>query len=110
MSFLFMSTILFVTNYPALAQYTGGLPALLSRYPLRSKLHFQAWASTWRVHLHWLFSGWVWQGTWAYFLPSIFGMLLAVEVRKRLMGAPMRACAKLYHDEHTRCVFCGRKP
>jgi aquaporin Z len=109
MSFLFMSTILFVTNCPALAQYTGVFTGSL----VALFLTFEAPLSGMSMNPARTFSsalpGWLWQGTWAYFLGPISGMLLAVEVRKRLMRAPMRACAKLYHDEHTRCIFCGRK-
>ena len=108
MSFVLMSTILSVTNRPALAKYTGlftgGLVALF--------LTFEAPLSGMSMNPSRTFSsalsGWLWRGVWAYFAGPIAGMLLAVEVRKRLLHAPMCACAKLYHDEHTRCIFCRR--
>ncbi len=110
MSFLLMSTILVVTNRPALAKYTGVFTGFL----VALFLTFEAPLSGMSINPARTFSsalpGWLWQGAWAYLVGPISGMLLAVEVRKRLMHAPMRACAKLYHDEHTRCIFCGRKP
>jgi aquaporin Z len=109
-SFLMMSTILAVTNRATLAKYggiiTGCLVALF--------LAFEAPLSGMSMNPARTFSsalpGWLWQGAWAYFVGPVVGMLLAVEVRRRLLHAPMRACAKLYHDEHTRCIFCGHEP
>jgi len=110
MSFLFMSTILFVTNCPALAKHTGVFTGSLVALFLTFEAPLSGMSMNPARTFSSALSGWLWQGTWAYFVGPISGMLLAVEVRKRLMHAPMRACAKLYHDEHTRCIFCGRKP
>jgi aquaporin Z len=110
MSFLLMSTILSVTNRPALALYTGYFTGFLTTVFLT----FEAPLSGMSMNPARTFSpaitAWLWRGTWVYLVGPMTGMLLAVEVRKRLMHAPMDACAKLYHDEHMRCIFCGRDP
>lgn len=109
-SFLLMSTILSVTNRPALAKYTGFFLGFL----VASFLTFEAPLSGMSMNpartLSSALPSWLWQGVWAYLAGPTGGMLMAAEVRKRLIRAPMRACAKLYHDEHTRCIFCGHNP
>ena len=40
-----------------------------------------------------------------YFTAPPLGMLLAAEARVRLRGRVF--CAKLHHDNPTRCIFCA---
>ena len=106
-SFLLMSTILFMTNRQALARYTGfvtgTLVALFITFesPLSgmSMNPARSFSSAW--------PGGFWRTIWIYFVGPVIGMLLAVEAYK-LLQLPMRACAKLYHDNDKRCIFCGR--
>jgi aquaporin Z len=110
MSFLVMSTILSATNRPVLAQYTGYFTGSL----VAIFLTLEAPLSGMSMNPARTFSpavvAWLWRGTWVYFVGPVIGMLLAVEVRHRLMHASTDACAKLYHDEHTRCIFFGQNP
>ena len=107
-SFLLMSTVLFVTNKPRFAKYTGFFTgALVALF-----ITFEAPLSGMSMNPARTFASAVpagfWQELWIYFAGPVLGMLLAVEARKHLFHLPMRACAKLYHDNDKRCIFCGR--
>ena len=47
-----------------------------------------------------------WTDFWVYLTAPLFGMLLAAECYVRFPGARRVLCAKLYHDNDTRCIFC----
>lgn len=107
-SFLLMSAVLFVTNRPALAKYTGFFAgALVALF-----ITFEAPLSGMSMNPARTFSsalpGGFWQSLWIYFAGPVIGMLLAVEARRRLFHLSTPACAKLYHDNDKRCIFCGR--
>src|SRR5207244_3026299 len=46
-----------------------------------------------------------WTALWVYFTAPPLGMLAAAEVYLRLPGAREVWCAKLHHDDDTRCLF-----
>jgi len=45
----------------------------------------------------------VWTAWWLYLLAPVLGMLAAAALFARGAGG----CAKLHHDNHHRCIFCG---
>lgn len=49
-----------------------------------------------------------WSALWVYFTAPLVGMLAAAEVYVRTQGPHSVACAKLHHENHTRCIFCGK--
>jgi len=49
-----------------------------------------------------------WHALWVYFTAPLIGMLAAAEVYVRSRGAQSVGCAKLHHDNPTRCIFCGK--
>jgi aquaporin Z len=49
-----------------------------------------------------------WVALWLYFTAPLIGMLAAAEVYVRTKGIQSVACAKLHHENHTRCIFCGK--
>lgn len=49
-----------------------------------------------------------WAGLWVYFTAPLIGMLAAAEVHVRMKGAQSVMCAKLHHENRTRCIFCGK--
>jgi aquaporin Z len=106
-SFVLMSTILSTTNRPALARYTGLFTGFLTLLFITVEAPLSGMSMNPARTLSSAIPGWLWMGVWIYLVGPIAGMLLAVEVRKRVLRAPMRACAKLYHDNHVRCIFCG---
>jgi aquaporin Z len=48
----------------------------------------------------------LWSDFWVYLTAPFLGMLLAAECYVRFSGARRVLCAKLYHDNDTRCIFC----
>ena len=107
-SFLMMTTVLWFSNTPRLARYTGlaagalvmlfitfeGPLSGMSMNPARS------FASD--------FVGMQWNAIWIYFVGPILGMLIAAEVYVRRRGRYGVACAKLNHAAGARCIFrCG---
>ncbi len=49
-----------------------------------------------------------WTALWIYFTAPLIGMLAAAEVYVRTKGMQIVSCAKLHHDNDTRCIFCGK--
>jgi aquaporin Z len=105
-TFVLMLTVLFVSNAPRLARYTGlfvgGLVFLYITFeaPLSgmSMNPARSFASA--------FLSGNWTGWWVYFTAPPLGMCLASELYVRLRGPAGVRCAKLHHDNPYRCIFC----
>ena len=106
-SLTLMSVVLAVSNAPRLASLTGLFAGILvatfitieapisgmSMNPARS------FASALPADL--------WTAFWIYLTAPLLGMLLAAELRLRLLQRPV-ICAKLHHANPARCIFrCG---
>jgi aquaporin Z len=108
-TFILMSVILRVTNTTKLAPYTGLFAgALVATYitleaPLSgmSMNPARSFGSAVPAQL--------WAPLWIYFTAPPLGMLLAAEVYLRQHGMQQVICAKLHHQNTTRCIFtrCG---
>lgn len=102
-----MLMVLFMTNKPKLARFTGLCGgALVFLY-----ITFEAPLSGMSINpartvASALPSG-NWTATWIYFIAPIAGMLLAVEIYRALRKGAQVACAKWNHDPRHRCIFCG---
>jgi aquaporin Z len=110
LSFFLMSTILFASNRLNIARYTGLFTgALVALF-----ITFEQPISGMSLNPARTFSSALpaesWRGWWIYFVGPVIGMLFAIDVGERLFHWPMNACAKLYHDNDKRCIFCGRQP
>ena len=105
-TFVLMLTVLFVSNAPRLARYTGlfvgGLVLLYITFeaPLSgmSMNPARSFASA--------FLSDNWTGWWVYFTAPLLGMSLAAALYVRLRGPAGVRCAKLHHDNPYRCIFC----
>jgi aquaporin Z len=105
-TFVLMLTILFVSNAPKLARYTGlfagGLVFLYITFeaPLSgmSMNPARSFASA--------FLSDNWTGWWVYFTAPLLGMSLAAALYVGLRGPAGVRCAKLHHDNPYRCIFC----
>ncbi len=107
-SFGLMFMVLIVSNTKSLNAWTGlfvgclvavyiSLEAPLSGMSMNPARTF---ASAVLAHL--------WTAFWVYLAAPPIGMLLAAECYVRLKGARHVFCAKLHHDNSTRCIFrCG---
>ena len=101
-----MLMILFVTNEPRLARYTGVFAGLLVALYITLEAPYSGMSiNPARTVASALPSG-VWTAAWIYFVAPIGGMLLAVEIRRGLLRGAHAACAKLNHHNDRRCIFC----
>jgi aquaporin Z len=99
--------ILFVTNAPKLARYTGLFAGTLVALFISFEAPYSGMSiNPARTVASALPSG-VWTAGWIYFLAPIGGMLLAVEIRRVLVRGAQVACAKMNHHGNRRCIFCG---
>ena len=102
-----MLMVLFVTNMPKLARFTGLFAgALVFLYitfeaPLSGMSMNPA-----RTVASALPSG-IWTSGWIYFTAPVLGMLLAAQFYGLISDSPPRACPKLHHGMKQRCIFCG---
>jgi aquaporin Z len=107
-SFGLMLAVLTVSNTPRLARFTGLFAgALVATYitleaPLSGMSMNPARTVASALPAH------VWTDIWIYFTAPVLGMLAAAEVFVRVRRARDLACPKLHHDNHTRCIFCGK--
>lgn len=105
-SFCLMLVVLIVSNRTKLNAWTGVFAGVLvaayivieaplsgmSMNPARS------FASALPAHL--------WTDFWIYLTAPLLGMLLAAECYVRFPGARQVLCAKLHHQNDSRCIFC----
>jgi aquaporin Z len=108
-AFCTMTTVLAVSNSPRWAGFTGLCAgALVAAYiTLEAPLSGMSLnpARTFASAL----PADVWRAFWIYLTAPVAGMLLAAELRVRWARRPV-VCAKLQHDQSTRCIFCHYTP
>jgi aquaporin Z len=104
-SFILMTTILFVSNRETLAPYTpyfvGALYAIYITFETPLSGMSMNPARTFGSAFH---AGY-WHGLWIYFTAPMLGMLAAAEVFLRARGGAGPYCAKLHHANDKRCIF-----
>jgi aquaporin Z len=104
-SFVLMTTILFVSEHEHLARYTpyfaGALVAIC--FVFEAPLSGSS-ANPARSFASAIFASY-WHALWIYFTAPPFGMLAAAEAFLFLRGGVGPFCAKLHHANHKRCVF-----
>ena len=104
-SFGLMLTVLTVSNRKSMARFTGLFAGcLVATYitleaPLSgmSMNPARTLASALPAHL--------WTHLWIYFIAPPIGMLLAAQAYRVTKGAGAVLCAKLHHDNLSRCIF-----
>lgn len=102
-----MLMVLFLTNTPKLARFTGlcGGTLVFLYITLEAPLSGMSLNPA-RTIASALPSG-VWTACWIYFAAPIGGMLLAVEIYRAFSKRAQVACAKWNHAPRHRCIFCG---
>jgi aquaporin Z len=107
-SFLLMSLVLGFINSARLEPYTGLCAALL----VAAYIAFEAPFSGMSMNPARTFGSALladfWDGIWVYFTAPPLGMLAAAELYLWRHGRRAVACAKLYHSNDKRCIFCGK--
>ena len=107
-AFLLMTVILHVSNHPRRHKLTGLCAgALVAAYitfeaPISGMSMNPARTLASAVPAHY------WESIWVYFTAPLVGMLSAAEAYVRTGGNRPVACAKLHHENHQRCIFCGK--
>jgi aquaporin Z len=105
-SFLLMTTVLFVSSHEVLSRYTpyfvGALYATFITFETPLSGMSMNPARTFGSAFH---AGY-WHGLWIYFVAPTLGMLVAAEVFLRIRGGIPHYCAKLHHTNNKRCIFC----
>jgi aquaporin Z len=106
-SFVLMSMILQVSNRPRWARYTGVCASLLVATFISLEAPLSGMSMNPARSFGSAIVGHVWTALWIYFTAPPLGMLAAAALYTRRHGAGSVFCAKLYHDENMRCIFCG---
>jgi aquaporin Z len=110
MSSLLMGVVLWFSNRPSLANYTGYLVGvLISMYVL-----FFAPVSGFSINParttgSAVFAN-VWTACWLYFTAPLLGMMSAAEIYLRIYGPAGVLCAKLHPDARYLCPFICHYP
>ena len=107
-SFGLMIMILFATNTPGLMRLTGVFAGCLVALYITFEAPLSGMSMNPARTLASALPGGLWQGLWLYFVGPAAGMLLGVEVYRRIRHTSDVVCAKLNHHTHRRCIFrCG---
>lgn len=105
-SFGLMSLVLWASNHPRLERFTGALAGCL----VAAYITFEAPLSGMSMNPARTFAsalaGGDFSSVWIYFTAPPLGMLAAAEAYCRVLGKGAVECAKLRHDERSRCIFC----
>jgi aquaporin Z len=107
-TFVLMTVVLTVSNHSRLHRFTGLCAGIL----VAAYITFEAPLSGMSMNPARTFASAVaahdWAWLWIYFVAPVVGMLAAAEVYVRTKGGERVGCAKLHHENHTRCIFCGK--
>lgn len=109
-AFILMSTILIVGGRSSIARFNGWLAGgLVFLY-----ICFEAPISGFSMNPVRTFASAVasgsWTAFWIYLVAPPTGMLTAALANRLVPSLPMMGCAKLVHDDKTRCIHCGFLP
>src|SRR6516162_3293206 len=102
-----MLMVLFMTNTPKLAPFTGLFGGTLVFLYITFEAPFSGMSINPARTIASAVPSGVWTAAWIYFVAPIGGMLVAVELYHSLRPGARVACAKWNHDMRHRCIFCG---
>ena len=106
-SFGLMTIVLLVSNTPRLARFTGLFAGLLVATYISLEAPLSGMSMNPARSFGSAFSARSWTALWVYFTAPPLGMLLAAETYLRLGSSRGVFCAKLHHDNPSRCIFCA---
>lgn len=105
---LMMLTVLFFSNRPALARFTGVAAAALVGLYITLEAPVSGMSLNPARSLASLLPSGDLRGLWVYLCAPLAGMLAAAEIYRRIPGHLPVLCAKLHHDSSSPCPFhCG---
>ncbi|MBH8552072.1 aquaporin [Nostocaceae cyanobacterium CENA357] len=107
-SFGIMLMILFVSNTPKLAPFTGIFAGVMIAIYITVEAPLSGMSMNPARTLASAIPSHNWTAIWVYFIAPLLGMFLAAEVYVKLKGKRAVRCAKLHHHNNKRCIFrCG---
>ncbi|WP_414575372.1 MIP/aquaporin family protein [Anabaena sp. CCY 9402-a] len=107
-SFGVMLMILFVSNTPKLAPFTGIFSGILIAIYITIEAPLSGMSMNPARTLASAIPAHNWTDIWVYFTAPLLGMLSAAEIYVMLKGKRAVRCAKLHHHNNKRCIFrCG---
>lgn len=108
-TWLLMSVILSTTNTPRLARYTGLFAGMLVATYIILEAPLSGMSMNPARTFGSALPAWTWTALWIYLTAPLLGMLMAAQVYIWRCGLHHVICAKLHHQNTTRCIFthCG---
>jgi aquaporin Z len=107
-SFMLMTTVLFLSNHETLARYTPYFAGALVAAYITFESPLSGMSTNPARTFGSAFYARYWQALWIYFIAPPLGMLGAAEVFLLVRGGVGPRCAKLHHANNKRCIFhCG---
>jgi aquaporin Z len=107
-SFILMTAILHMSNHAGLHKFTGLCAGALVASYITIEAPISGMSMNPARSFASALAGNSWTSLWVYFTAPLIGMLAAAEVYLRTPGFSRVACAKLHHENATRCIFCGK--
>jgi aquaporin Z len=108
-SVLMMGVILWASNRPGVAKYTGLLAGILISLFVTFESPYSGFGmNPARTFSSALPSG-TWTAFWLYVAVPTLGMLLAAEGYRKITGPASVRCCKLHHRSDHPCIFCGER-
>jgi aquaporin Z len=104
-SFILMTTVLFISNHGTLARYTPHFVGVLYAIFITFETPFSGMSMNPARSFGPAFHAAYWHAIWIYFIAPTVGMLAAAEIFLRMRGGVVPYCAKLHHDNDKRCIF-----
>lgn len=107
-TFILMTVILQVSNNQKLHKLTGVCAGLLVAIYITVEAPISGMSMNPARTFASALAGNSWTALWVYFTAPLIGMLAAAEAFIRTRGKNAVGCAKLHHQNHQRCIFCGK--
>ena len=104
-SFGLMLMVLTVSNRKPIARYTGLLAGCLVAIYITLEAPLSGMSMNPARTFASALPAWIWSSLWIYLLAPPIGMLLAAQLYLLTQGPGRVLCAKLHHDNPSRCIF-----
>jgi aquaporin Z len=102
-----MLTVLFVTNRPKLARFTGLFAGTLVFLYITFKAPLSGMSINPAHTVASALPSGISTSAWIYFTAPLLGMFVAARLHGLLSDSSPRACPKLHRGTKQRCIFCG---
>ena len=101
-----MSAVLYFSNHPRLAKFTGVFASILVATYITFEAPFSGMSINPARSFGSALPSGIWDHFWIYLTAPLLGMLTASEIYLWRSGRTVQCC-KFHHDNYKRCIFCG---